>query len=254
MSVWIELEDGQRSTASAVAIHERLIWLDVARTIALLGMVGFHFVRDLEFFGIVPAGSTMTGGWAILAHIVAGSFIFIAGISFVIAHGSGFRARAWMKRFLLISGAAALVTAATYFALPERFIYFGILHAIAAASIVGVVLLGASAPTLIALAALIAVADMLVNAPVFSSPWLAWTGVGATVRPSLDFVPLVPWLAPFLAGMAIARFAPLRKLDLQMRSSAVTRMITWPGQNSLFIYLVHQPLLLAAMWMFVRLM
>ena len=47
---------------------QRLLWIDIARTIALLSMAIFHFVRDLEFFGVIPPGTTVSGGWAVFAR------------------------------------------------------------------------------------------------------------------------------------------------------------------------------------------
>ncbi|NDV53057.1 DUF1624 domain-containing protein [Yangia sp. PrR003] len=44
-------------------------------------------------------------------------------------------------------------------------------------------------------------------ATVFQSPWLAWTGLSAQVPPALDFLHLVPWLRPFLSGIALAHAA-----------------------------------------------
>ena len=43
---------------------------------------------------------------------------------------------AYWRRFLIIAGAAALVSVGTYFVFPGAFVFFGILHCIAAASLV----------------------------------------------------------------------------------------------------------------------
>ncbi len=41
-----------------------------------------------ELFGHLPPGTVaMPGGWAIFARLVAGSFLFLAGVSLVLAHG-----------------------------------------------------------------------------------------------------------------------------------------------------------------------
>jgi hypothetical protein len=50
---------------------ERLALIDVARTVALLGMAVFHFAFDLELFGYLEPGTTVTGGWAVFARLVA---------------------------------------------------------------------------------------------------------------------------------------------------------------------------------------
>ena len=115
----------------------RLVAIDLARTVALVGMAVFHFTFDLEMFGLVPPGTTTTGGWAVFARLIAGSFLFLAGLSLVLAHGEGIRWRAFGVRMAKVAGAAALVTAGTYAAFPHAFVFFGILHSIALASLMG---------------------------------------------------------------------------------------------------------------------
>jgi uncharacterized membrane protein len=226
----------------------RLLWLDASRTLALLAMVVFHFAHDLEFFGVLPSGVTMTGGWALFARVIAGFFLFFSGVSLIVAHGSGLRFHAWAKRLAMLVLAALLVSVATYVAFPESYVYFGILHVIAACSLIGVLMIAAPAWAFIVSACLVLVADAYLGRQVFASPWLAWTGLGSTVRPSLDFLPLVPWLAPFLMGMAFAKLVPMRGVFGTMQATRLVSAMTWPGRNSLAVYLCHQPVLLATIW------
>ena len=230
----------------------RLIWLDASRTVALLAMVVFHFARDLEIFGVLPNGFTMTGGWAVFARVIAGSFLFLSGVSLIVAHGAGLRFHAWAKRLAMLVLAALLVSVGTYFAFPESYVYFGILHVIAACSLIGVLVIAAPAWALIVSACLVLVADAYLGRQVFGSPWLAWTGLGSTVRPSLDFLPLVPWLAPFLMGMAFAKLVPMRGVVGTMQTTRLVTAMTWPGRHSLAVYLCHQPVLLATIWVGTR--
>lgn len=211
-------------------------------------MVAFHFTRDLEFFGLLPSGTTATGGWAVFARMIAGFFIFLSGISLVIAHASGFRRKSWMTRLAVISGAALLVTVATYASFPSQYIFFGILHCIAACSLIGAVFLRAPVWLLLSLVLVILGANAFWSLDLVTSSWLAWTGLGNTTRPSLDFLPLVPWLAPFFAGMAFAKALPVMRYDLPLPSNRLTHYVIWPGRHSLAVYLIHQPILLAALW------
>ncbi|WP_223426987.1 heparan-alpha-glucosaminide N-acetyltransferase [Tateyamaria pelophila] len=230
----------------------RLLWLDASRTLALLAMVVFHFSRDLEIFGILPSGFTMTGGWAVFARVIAGAFLFLSGVSLIVAHGAGLRFHAWAKRLAMLVLAALLVSVGTYVAFPESYVYFGILHVIAACSLIGVLIITAPTWALIVSACLVLVADAYLGRQVFVSPWLAWTGLGSTVRPSLDFLPLVPWLAPFLMGMAFAKLVPMRGVFGTMQTTWLANAMTWPGRHSLAVYLCHQPVLLATIWVGTR--
>lgn len=226
----------------------RLCHLDVARSLALLLMIVFHLVRDMELFGLVAPGTTSNGGRAAFARSIAASFLFLSGVSLVLAHAGGFRRRAWLRRLLLIAGAACLVSLVTYAVFPSRFIYFGILHAIAAASLLAVPFL--FMPAWVSGVAALAVlsADALLGRSVFSASWLAWTGLGWNVPATLDFIPLVPWFAPFLLGMALARAVDLRRLEPAWPLRYPVHAVAWPGRHSLAVYLLHQPVLLALVW------
>lgn len=246
----------KRRTARALSLSvnqnmwatDRLLWLDAGRTLALLAMILFHFVRDLEIFGVLPGGFTTTGAWAVFARLIAGSFLFLSGVSLIVAHGSRLRLRAWAKRFAMLVLAALLVSVGTYVAFPESYVYFGILHVIATCSLISVLVIAAPAWALIVSACLVLVADAYLGRLVFASPWLAWTGLSSTVRPSLDFLPLVPWLAPFLMGMAFAKLVPMRGVFGNVHATQLVSTMTWPGRHSLAIYLCHQPVLLATIW------
>lgn len=228
--------------------RDRLLFLDIARTIALFGMIVFHLFRDLEVFGMIAQGTTLNDGWAILARAIAGSFLFLSGVSLVLAHARGFRGKAWLWRFVLISGAACLVTVTTYVAFPSQYVFFGILHALAVASLLGVPFLFAPVWASFIGAAVILIASATVGRAVFASPWMAWTGLGMEVRASMDFIPIVPWLAPFFLGIVVARIADPKSLEPKWPRRFPAQAMAWPGRHSLAVYLLHQPVLLTLTW------
>jgi uncharacterized membrane protein len=235
----------------------RLVWLDIARGTALLAMTSYHLLWDLSTFGYLEPGFPATGWPKIYARTIASTFLFLAGVSLYLAHGNGIRLRSFWKRWAIVAGAAALVTVASYFAIPQGLIHFGILHAIAAASLVGLLFL--RVPSLltfvVALAALLA--PNYLRADVFNQPWLWWVGLSTVTRQSFDYVPLLPWLAPFLAGIGIARLAPvLAALPDRMRQNALGDKppgrlkagLAFLGRHSLVFYLVHQPVLISILY------
>lgn len=231
----------------------RLVALDLARTMALAGMVAFHFTRDLEMFGLVAPGLTQTGFWWYFARGIAGSFLALAGFSLFLAHGQGIRWPAFLRRLATILAAAALVTAATWAAMPEAFIFFGILHSIAVASVLGLLFLRLPFPLTWAAAILVWMAPGWLGSPVFDAPWLVWTGLGTYLPRTLDFEPVFPWFAPFLAGLGLAqlltRTGGLARWQAAQRQSPLAKALAWPGRHSLAIYLIHQPLLYGLLWL-----
>jgi uncharacterized membrane protein len=228
----------------------RLLGLDIARSAALLGMVCFHIVFDLQMFGHVPFGTTLHPAFYWHARLVAGSFLFLAGVSLWLAHGQGLRWSAFWRRWFKLVAAAALVTVATYAALPNYFVYFGILHCIAASSLIGLLVLRLPAVVIAVLGAAIMAASYILPDPAFNAPLLRFIGLATEPALTVDFEPLFPWVGPFLLGLASAKWAEPRRLlqRLALPDTALFRRLAWPGQHSLALYLVHQPILLALIW------
>ena len=244
------MSSGTRSKASgeSTAPIPRVHAVDTARGVALVGMIVFHVARDLEMFGVLAAGTTLFGPWAVFARLVAGSFLFLAGVGLVLGHCDGVRWRAFGRRLAVIAGAAIVVSASTYLVAPSVFIYFGVLHAIAASSLLALAFLGAPAWVPAASGAAVLLAHGAVP-PIFATPWLGWTGLSAQVRPSLDFLPLIPWLGPCLLGVAAGRIFPWHALSGVGPTSRLDAMLGWMGRRSLAIYLLHQPILLSGLWL-----
>tara|TARA_R110002050_G_scaffold263291_1_gene403785 strand:- start:26903 stop:27889 length:987 start_codon:yes stop_codon:yes gene_type:complete len=231
----------------------RIELLDLARGLALFAMASYHFSWDLEQFGYLDYGTTTQGLFKVYARSIAGSFLFLAGVSLMLAHGSKWRPAAFLKRMVVVGGAAALITLVTVFATPDSFIFFGILHAIAAASLIGLAFLRLPGViTILAGVACLALPQFYRDA-FFNTPWLTWTGLFTVAPKSNDFVPLMPWLGPFLIGMGCTRIAVSTGLTGWLATigtgnnfaSGATR---FSGRHSLAFYLVHQPVLLALVW------
>ena len=228
----------------------RAMALDLVRGLAIVAMVVFHFARDLEMFGALPAGTTLAGGWAVAARLIAGTFLFLVGVSLVLAHEHGIRWAAFRRRALIVGAAALAVSLATYAVMPERMVYFGILHAILVASLLGLPLV-----RLPSWAALVAAGSLLllwvqVGRSLPIDPWFGWTGLAVMPRPALDLIPVVPWLAVVFFGIAFAKQVDVRRFAVP--SNPVGNVLARMGRHSLAIYLLHQPLLIGATWLLTR--
>lgn len=240
------------------ASARRIAIVDIARTAALLGMILFHLVFDLAMFGFLPADTARSAGWPLFSKLVAGSFLGLAGLSLYLAHGTRFRPRAYLKRLIRVVAAALLITAATYLAQPDFYVYFGILHSIAAASVIGLAFL--RAPAVVTLAAAVAAFALpgIFDARGWSIDWPVSLGLSQQIQPAMDFEPVFPWIAPFLIGMALGRIGQHTGIWETLASvtsdeNRLVRMAAWPGRHSLAVYLVHQPILIGLLqaWMLV---
>ena len=249
--------DGRREDADAPARRRpRLPAIDRLRGAALVAMAIYHFTWDLGFFGYIDPATAGTGGWRLFARMIAGSFLFLAGFSLVLGHGATFRPRPFLIRFGKIAAAAAAITVATWFAFPDAFIFFGILHAIAAASVVGLLFLRLPAAVTFAVAAAAVIAPLYLRAPIFNHPALWWVGLSTEIPRSNDYVPLLPWVGAFLAGMGACRLFLASGLAGRLSAAGDAAASRWKtllaaaGRHSLAIYLIHQPVLIALLYGF----
>ncbi|WP_051630512.1 heparan-alpha-glucosaminide N-acetyltransferase [Afifella pfennigii] len=238
--------------AAAAGRLARLPWIDVARGAALVAMAVYHFSWDLAFFGFTEAQVASSPGWIVFARSIAGSFLALVGVSLVLAHRSGIRARPFLKRLSQVVAGAAAITLVTYLAFPGAYVFFGILHQIALASVLGLAFL--RLPTwLVALAALFFLfgAEFLAG-PAFNWRYLQFLGLMTYWPVSNDFVPVFPWFGVVLGGIVAGRLivaseAARRVLGKPLKGP-VSEALAFAGRYSLIIYLLHQPVLFGAVY------
>ncbi|WP_457798632.1 heparan-alpha-glucosaminide N-acetyltransferase [Methylocystis sp. S23] len=255
--------------------------LDAARGLAVLAMAAFHLTWDLGHFGYIDASIPWSAPFKAFGHAIAFSFLFIAGVSLVLAHRERIHWRAFRRRLAVIAGAAGLVSVGTYLVFPAAFVFFGILHVIAAASLVSLAFLFTPWPVAILAGAAFFAAPHFLASPVFNSDWLQWLGLGTTEPLTQDWRPLFPWAGAMILGVGAARLLPLpaygerAKVKGEAKSEPIAAeaiagsdqppvwlkplaphpsprpvngergMLLFLGRHSLPIYLVHQPLLFA---------
>ena len=235
----------------------RLPALDALRGLALLAMAIYHLSWDMFWFGVVDWPVDTAPGWRAFAAAIAGSFLFLAGASLTLAHSNGIRWRAFLRREAIILAAAALVSLSTWFAMGEGLVRFGILHAIAASSLIALPF--ACLPGLVGIPlALLAGATVIAlphlpDVPLFDGPWWLWLGLGDPGVSSVDYVPLVPWAGLALIGTAAGHLLRLPKAAAGAAawqpSDSGSRLACFAGRHSLAIYLLHQPVLFGALWL-----
>lgn len=237
----------------------RIQLIDTLRGLALIAMASYHFTWDLEYFGYVDPGTATSGFFRIYARCIASTFLFLAGVSLVLAHGRGIRWAAFRKRLYMVAGAALLISVATWFIFQNEWIYFGILHNMTVSSLIGLlfVRLPWFVPGLVAIAIVgamvtdYALMPGLMDTPLFDSRWLSWIGFAEMPPRSNDYVPVFPWIAAVLAGIAIAGLVLSRGWHSRLAAVQTKHnILTKAGRHSLAFYLIHQPVLLALLYLF----
>jgi uncharacterized membrane protein len=90
------------------------------------------------------------------------------------------------------------------------------------------------------------------RSPFFDHPVLWWVGLSPFDPHSNDYVPVFPWFAPVLAGIACAKLAQRYGVFDALAGwtpGGWARTFTFAGRHSLAVYLLHQPILFGSVWL-----
>ena len=211
-------------------------------------MASYHTLWDLGHLRLTAENYAGTPAGRLAAELIAGTFLVLVGIGFVLMNGGGIRLRPTLLRLARISAAALAVTLGTWVAFPDAFVFFGILHCIAVASVLGLPFLFLPAPITALVAAAVITAPHILRAPFLDAPALLFLGLGTVTPRTNDYVPLFPWFGLVLVGIVLGRICVPRltasRLGAWRPASTVARGAVFAGRHSLAIYLIHQPVLL----------
>lgn len=215
-------------------------------------MVAYHLCFDLSFFGVLKADFNHDLWWLVARGVIVSSFLFLAGISLTLARLRAGHAGQFLRRELKIGLCALAVSAGSYFMFPQSFIFFGILHFIFVASLIGEGLLRRSfhAMAFAILGAVSIALGVLADWPLFDTAPLQWIGFVTHKPVTEDYVPLFPWLGVVFLGIACSTWLQFGSPALGGRG--LSPVLRWMGRHSLAIYMLHQPLLLGSLYFLTR--
>ena len=225
----------------------RLWEVDSARGIAIMMMVLSNFLFDLSLFA--GCGWCYSGFWFYFARATAVLFVLVAGISLALSFSRGREFPHFLKRGLRIFGYGLLITAVTLVLFPGSAIYFGVLHLIGLSIILAYPFLRRKFLGLAAGIVFISLGLILEKIPV-GFPWLVWFGLKYPGFFSLDYTPILPWLGVFLVGVFLGNFLFPQGKGTGSSNSVPIKFLSKLGRNSLFIYLIHQPILVGIVLLF----
>lgn len=220
-------------------MNKRIFSLDVLRTFAILLMVIFHFLYDLKYFGYVDWNTPDGEGWRTFRHVILISFFLCLGASLHLSYRANINWRKFTKRLLQIVLSALAISLVSLIMVPENYIYFGVLHFIAVASLLCI---------FFAKHAKLSLVIGLILITVFNMGWVSSMWPFVYIREALpaysnDYVGLFPWLGVVFLGIWIASTHFFQADPL--KSYKHHTWLAWPGKHSLVIYLLHQPLFFA---------
>ena len=116
--------------------HQRFIEIDMLRGVAIILMIFGHTFWDLDYFGLMPINS---GIYSILQSTVPPTFFLLVGISLVVSkkkieNKTLSDEKKYYKRLIFrglkIYGLGMILTIITLVFIPQKPVFFGVLHCI----------------------------------------------------------------------------------------------------------------------------
>ena len=252
-----------RQAAKITAQPSRYPIVDVARGGAIALMFVYHFMFDLGYFNIVTIDFNNDPVWLGIRTLIVGLFLGLMGVSLHLATVNGLNQRAFRRRLLQVGACAAAVSLASYIMFPRSMIFFGILHFITMASVLGLFFYRWFWTNL-ALGTGLIILGLVFQHAWFDQPGWQWIGLMTHKPITEDYVPLIPWFGVVLLGLFVGKWIFSRSLTsvtpetLDKTASQFTqwqgktpfsRVLAFGGRHSLPIYMLHQPVFLAVLYL-----
>jgi len=232
----------------------RFVLFDALRGIAIIMMVSFHFCFDLTYWQLAEFDLLADPRWILWRNLIVALFLWLVGISLVFGQARD-AARFW-PRWRQVAGSAVLISLVSWFMFGERFIYFGVLHFIAVAQCLGHWCLRRGwwrNPGWVMGLAIVLLLTGGLGFDAMNPRWLNWIGLAARKPMTEDYVPLLPWLGMVLLGIGSGmRWQARGRPRLDIAPSPVSNGLAWLGRHALAIYLLHQPVLMSGLALWVQ--
>ena len=214
-------------------------------------MAAFHFCFDLNHFKLIHQNFYTDPFWTVQRACIVSLFMFCAGFGQAVALQQGQGWPRFWKRWAQVAICAVLVTAGSWWMFPRSFITFGVLHGFAVMLIIARVSAGWGR-WLWPLGLLALVLPHVLQHAWFDTRWTNWVGLVTRKPVTEDYAPVFPWLGAVWWGMAAGQWVLARRggwvsgaLFPALRPLAVL------GRWSLSFYMLHQPVLIGLLMLWV---
>lgn len=232
--------------------HRRYQVLDTIRGFALISMLLYHASWDMVY--IFGANWPWYHGFAayVWQQSICWTFILLSGYCWALG-------RHQLRRGLTVFLCGALITAVTWFLMPDNLVYCGVLTLLGASSLLLIPL----APALERVPARAGAAGSFllflltrdVNAGALGFEGLRFAALPVGLYRdhvtallgfppadffSTDYFSLLPWFFLFLTGWFLFRLRPGEAREIRP-----VPLVTAMGRRSLLIYMLHQPVIYA---------
>jgi uncharacterized membrane protein len=239
---------------------ERFWEIDTLRGIAILMMITYHVIFDLNYFEFT---STDLNSLPVILFLypVSTSFLLLVGISLTLSYSrvehtlskNQLRIK-YFKRGSSIFGLGLLITLVTWIYPHNGFIVFGVLHCIGLSILLAYPFIRSRLSSLLVGVICIGIGVVLMISVTVDFPWLLWLGFVPAQFYTLDYFPLLPWFGVVLIGIFLGNSLyqnNTRSFRLKDYSGfIIARLFCFLGRHSLIIYLLHQLIIVGILYLF----
>jgi len=230
--------------------------IDCLRGLAVILMLAYHFLYDLDFFGIADI-ELRSGTLLYMGRGAAFLFILISGTALSISRSRDLKNRIsgkpvenfskYLRRGLRLFSMGLIITGITWIFFPGQYILFGILHFFGVSAVIAYPFLKYGKENLL-FGLFFGIIGLYLKDRTFGFSALFWLGLRPEGFVTLDYFPLFPWFGVLLTGIFLGnslyksgnRQFKLPKADKFL----LQKPFSWIGKHSLSIYFIHQPLFL----------
>ena len=239
--------------------RERYYILDSVRGLIIISMLLYHILWDLsELFG----GRFGFGGdcFVLWQKSIRYGFIILSGFCWSLGKHK-------LKRAITVLVCSAIITAVTAIFMGRDIILFGVLSLLGSAMLITIPLdrlfkkinphIGLSFSVLLFFLLIdlehrwisfLGIDIYRLPRTLYRNLFTAYLGMPTASFHSTDYVPLFPWLFLFFAGYYLYHIANKHSL-LPRLCSVRIKPLEWLGRHSLIIYMLHQPVIYAILWL-----
>ena len=222
--------------------RERIWELDALRGFCILCVIFVHFMFDLVYF--LGKQVDFPPLYTFIQQYGGAIFVILSGCCATLGSRS-------FRRGALVFGCGMLITLVTWgmyrlgMAASDVVVKFGVLHLLGICMMLYPLLKKLPTAAVGVLAVVFIAAGYVLQGMVFEIKWLFPLGFVYPGFTSSDYFPIFPQLGWFLLGILFGRTVYREKktrLPGMAQDFFLIRFFRWCGRQSLWIYLLHQPI------------
>jgi uncharacterized membrane protein len=242
-------------------MEDRFWEIDFLRGFAIILMIYFHILYDLNFYSISNF-KIYSGILLYVARLSALIFVLLVGISLTLSY-SRIKDKYTSKEIIIkyftrgfkILFLGLVISIITFLYIPRGFVIFGILHFIGISIILSLIFIRYKFINII-FGIVFIILGFYLRSFTFDFNFLIPLGFIPNNFWTIDYFPLLPWFGFILLGISIGNllypnFKRIYKIR-DLSGNSIVKTFCFLGRNSLIIYFLHQPIIIGLIFIFLK--